>query len=157
MAWPRSDSHAEPNHRAPIRWQHRLNRERPNCTGANGSLPRECEWKHGDSGYSAGEKSLSHKKRKNLLDSDRPSHGRPLHVLTEGQFTIFTIQAFSGCALFGSLVWFVSPEAQVLLSSAARGQNCAGRSVRACRGRSIPPSPPLFFIWYCKLGIPMLS
>src|ERR1700693_2869050 len=38
MAWPRFDSQAGQNHRAPIRWQHRLNRERPNCTGANQSL-----------------------------------------------------------------------------------------------------------------------
>ena len=65
-----------------------------------------------------------------------------LHVLAKGQFTIFTIQAFSGCALFGSLVWFVSTEAQVLLSSAVQRQNSTGRSVGASPGRSIPPSPP---------------
>jgi len=72
----------------------------------------------------------------------KPEVNWRLHVLTEGRFTIFTTPPFSGCALFGSLVWFVSPEAQVLLSSAARGQNCAGRSVEASRGLSIPPSPP---------------
>jgi hypothetical protein len=45
--------------------------------------PRECGWKHGDSGHSAGEKNLcSTKPNKNRLDSDRPSHGRPFHSLT---------------------------------------------------------------------------
>jgi hypothetical protein len=48
--------------------------------------PRECGWKHGDSGRLGGEKKACPKKKKkkekNLLDSDRPSHGRPLNVLT---------------------------------------------------------------------------
>jgi hypothetical protein len=39
--------------RSIIRWQHRLNRERPTCTERQRFAPRECAWKHGDSGYSA--------------------------------------------------------------------------------------------------------
>src|SRR5579864_1335775 len=54
----------------------------PNLHRANRIAPRECEWKHGDSGHSAGEKSCLTKKQKNRLDSDRPSHGRRLHVST---------------------------------------------------------------------------
>ena len=29
-------------------------------------LPRECGWKHGDSGYSAGEKTFVHKKQQRI-------------------------------------------------------------------------------------------
>jgi hypothetical protein len=44
--------------------------------------PRECGWKHGDSGHSAGEtKPCSTKPMKNRLDPDLPSHGRRLHSL----------------------------------------------------------------------------
>src|SRR5438309_5902315 len=35
-----------------------------------------------------GEKPCPIKKKMNPLDSDRPSHGRPLHVLTTGQRVI---------------------------------------------------------------------
>ena len=50
----------------------------PNMHRAKRIAPRECGWKHGDSGYSAGrEKTCRTKKQKNRLDSDRPSHGRP--------------------------------------------------------------------------------
>ncbi len=43
---------------------------------------RECGWKHGDSGHSAGEQKLVPLKRQqNPLDSGRPSHGRRLHSL----------------------------------------------------------------------------
>jgi hypothetical protein len=44
------------------------------------SLLEECGWKGGDSGNSAGEKPCPTKKQKNPLDSDRPSHGRRLHL-----------------------------------------------------------------------------
>jgi len=37
IAWPRFNS-PEQNHRAPNRWQHRLNRERATCTERNESL-----------------------------------------------------------------------------------------------------------------------
>jgi hypothetical protein len=37
IAWPGFHSQ-EQNHRAIIRWQHRLNRERPTCTERNQSL-----------------------------------------------------------------------------------------------------------------------
>ena len=37
MAWPRSHIQ-EQSHRATIRWQHRLKRERPTCTERNDSL-----------------------------------------------------------------------------------------------------------------------
>ena len=54
----------------------------PNLHRAKRFAPRECEWKHGDSGYSAEEKPLCLRKTtKNALDSDRPSHGRRLHKL----------------------------------------------------------------------------
>ena len=60
IAWPRVDSQ-ELNHRAPNRWQHRLNRE-PQTAPSEPIAPRECEWKHGHSGYSAGDqKTLSNK------------------------------------------------------------------------------------------------
>src|SRR5208282_3161001 len=55
----------------------------PNMHRAKPIAPRECGWKHGDSGHSAGEtKPCSMKPVKNRLDSDRPSHGRRLHSLT---------------------------------------------------------------------------
>jgi hypothetical protein len=56
-------------------------REHPTCTERRQSLNEECGWKGGDSGSSAGEKPCPTKKRKNPLDSDRPSHGRRLHSL----------------------------------------------------------------------------
>jgi hypothetical protein len=63
------------NGRSIIRWQHRLKRETPNLHRARIAL-KECGWKGGDSGGSAGEQLCRTKKRKNPLDSDRPSHGR---------------------------------------------------------------------------------
>jgi len=36
----------------------------PNMHRAKRIAPRECGWKHGDSGHSAGEKQLSRKKHK---------------------------------------------------------------------------------------------
>src|SRR5437764_13025415 len=73
-----TNSYEEMKRRSLIRWQHRLNRERPTCTERN-FAPRECGWKHGDSGYSAGKKQCLTKPRPNRLDSDRPSHGRRYH------------------------------------------------------------------------------
>jgi hypothetical protein len=54
----------------------------PNVHRAKQIAPRECGWKHGDSGHSAGEKTCLIKTDKNQLDSDWPSHGRRLHSLT---------------------------------------------------------------------------
>ena len=52
----------------------------PNMHRAKRIAPRECGWKHGDSGPLGGKKqTLFNEKRNNPLDSDRPSHGRPLH------------------------------------------------------------------------------
>ena len=51
------------------------------CTERNKIAPRECGWKHGDSGHSAGEKACLRKRTKNRLDSGRPSHGRRLPSL----------------------------------------------------------------------------
>src|SRR4051794_30798230 len=51
----------------------------PNVHRAKQIAPRECGWKHGDSGHSAGEKTCLIKTDKNQLDSDWPSHGRRLH------------------------------------------------------------------------------
>jgi hypothetical protein len=49
--------------RSIIRWQHRLKREHPTCAERK-SLAEECGWKGGDSGDSAGEKTLSNEKTK---------------------------------------------------------------------------------------------
>src|SRR5262249_49757197 len=51
----------------------------PNLHRAKRFAPRECEWKHGDSGYSARRKPCRTKTQTNSLDSDRSSHGRRLH------------------------------------------------------------------------------
>src|SRR5208337_753578 len=61
----------------------------PNMHRAKRIAPRECGWKHGDSGHSAGEKSCSMKPDKNRLDSDRPSRGRRLH--SEPSFSAQTL------------------------------------------------------------------
>src|SRR5438105_1460773 len=51
----------------------------PNMHRAKRIAPRECGWKHGDSGERARtKKTCLTKKLKNRLDSDRPSHGRRL-------------------------------------------------------------------------------
>jgi hypothetical protein len=42
-------------------------------------LIKECGWKDGDSGDSAQKENACATKKKNCLDSDRPSHGRPCH------------------------------------------------------------------------------
>jgi len=40
------------------------------------SLTKECGWKDGDRGGPAPTKQTSDKKKKNRLDTNRPSHGR---------------------------------------------------------------------------------
>jgi hypothetical protein len=74
----REETKAQSRVGGPIRWQHRLKRERPTCT-ERPIAPRECGWKHGHSGDSAEEQPLFKRKNKNSLDFDRPSHGRRLH------------------------------------------------------------------------------
>src|SRR5580698_11390632 len=76
MAWPRFHSE-EQNHRAPIRWQHRLRRETPNMHRAIRIAPRECGWKHGDSGHSAGETNFVQRK-------NETTHLTPTGLLMEG-------------------------------------------------------------------------
>src|SRR5579864_2699774 len=81
MAWPRFHSaRAEPQGAKQIAAP--AETRTPNVHRAKPIAPRECEWKHGDSGDSAGEKTLSNEKTRNRLDSDRPSHGRRLHALS---------------------------------------------------------------------------
>src|SRR5271169_5501912 len=77
MAWPRFHSErAEPQGAKQMAAP--AEPRTPNMHRAKRIAPRECGWKHGDSGHSAGrEKPCPTKKRKNRLDSDRPSHGRP--------------------------------------------------------------------------------
>jgi len=79
MAWPRFDSErAERQGAKQMAAPAEL--RTPNMHRAKRIAPRECGWKHGDSGRLGGEKKACPKKKeKNLLDSDRPSHGRPLH------------------------------------------------------------------------------
>ena len=76
MAWPRFHSE-EQNHRAPNSWQHRLRRETPNMHRAKRIAPRECGWKHGDSGYSAGETNFVQRK-------NETTHLTPTGLLMEG-------------------------------------------------------------------------
>jgi hypothetical protein len=54
MAWPNFPS-TKMEERSTNRWQHRLKREHPTCTERNKIAQRECGWKGGDSGDSAGE------------------------------------------------------------------------------------------------------
>ena len=77
MAWPRFHSErAEPQGAKQIAAP--AEPRTPNLHRAKRIAPRECGWKHGDSGERAREKTTClTKKLKNRLDSDRPSHGRP--------------------------------------------------------------------------------
>src|SRR5579864_2553163 len=78
MAWPRFHSaRAEPQGAKQMAAP--AEPRTPNVHRAKRVAPRECGWKHGDSGHSAGEQRCFTKPVKNQLDSDRPSHGRPLH------------------------------------------------------------------------------
>ena len=71
--------------RSITRWQHLLNRVHPTCT-ERPSLNKECGWKGGDrSGLAQGQELTGRKRRtktslqerkKNILDTHRPSHGR---------------------------------------------------------------------------------
>jgi len=50
---------------------------------ARRSLPQKCGWKHGNAGYSAGENLCLRKNNRALtLNTDRPSHGRPITLKT---------------------------------------------------------------------------
>ena len=81
IAWPRFHSpRAEPQGAKQMAAP--AETRTPNMHRAKRIAPRECGWKHGDSGHSAGEENLVQSKpNKNRLDSDRPSHGRRLHSL----------------------------------------------------------------------------
>jgi hypothetical protein len=89
--------------RSTIRWQHRLKREHPTCTERTKSLNKECGWKGGDSGDSAGEKPCSTKSEE-PLDSDRPSHGRRLHSLRIGQPGVTVAYKKDGTRLLQRLI-----------------------------------------------------
>jgi len=97
-AWPTSIFVTE--ERSIIRWQHRVQRERPTCTERKHRSP-ECGWKDGVSGDSAGEKPCPTKNKTNPLDSDRPSHGKRYR-----NFAPFVRQTAErkaqACAQFGS-------------------------------------------------------
>ena len=87
MAWPRFHS-KEQNHRAPNRWQHRLKRERPTCTERNESLLESADGSMATVATRREKKPCSNKTKKNRLDSDRPSHGRPLHSSSFAQESV---------------------------------------------------------------------
>src|SRR5579862_5296567 len=78
MDWPTFPSQ-EQNHRAPIRWQHRQNRERPTCTERNESLLESADGSMATVATRREKNICLIRNTTNLLDSDRPSHGRPLH------------------------------------------------------------------------------
>ena len=81
MAWPRFDSpRVEPQGAKQMAAP--AEPRTPNVYRAKRIAPRECGWKGGDSGDSAGEKPCPTKRQSNPLDTDRPSHGRRLHSLT---------------------------------------------------------------------------
>lgn len=61
IAWPRFDSQtAEP--KGAKQMAAPAEPRTPNVHRAKRIAPRECGWKHGDSGHSAGEKNVFHKK-----------------------------------------------------------------------------------------------
>ena len=61
------------------RWQHRLN-ENAQHAPSERIAPRECEWKHGDSGHSAGEENVPNKKETRIDLT-------PTGLLMEGDYT----------------------------------------------------------------------
>ena len=73
-AWP--DFPRKRKQRSTIRWQHRLKREHPTCTERK-PLNKECGWKGGDSGNSAGRKNIVQRKNKR-------THLTPTGLLMEG-------------------------------------------------------------------------
>jgi hypothetical protein len=79
MAWPRFHSE-EQNHRAPIRWQHRLYRERPTCTERNDSLLESADGSMATVVHSAGETNY-------VQPSQRRIDLTPTGLLMEGHFT----------------------------------------------------------------------
>src|SRR5882672_9893430 len=75
--------------RSIIRWQHRLKREHPTCTERkqNRSLRLRMEgWRQWQLG---GRKTLSN--GRNLLDSDRASHGRRSHSLENSLLNLHSV------------------------------------------------------------------
>src|SRR5262250_525265 len=66
--------------RSPIRWQHRLQREHPTCTERR-SLTQSADGRVATVSADGMTTLLSNKNAKKLLDSNRPSHGSPLHFL----------------------------------------------------------------------------
>ena len=86
--------------RSITRWQHLLNRVHPTCT-ERPSLNKECGWKGGDrSGLAQGQELTGRKRRtktslqerkKNILDTHRPSHGRsyPAGISSNGTSRAF--------------------------------------------------------------------
>ena len=67
-----------------IRWQRRLKRERPTCTERK-NRSQSADGRMATVATRQEKKPCPTKTQKNPLDSDRPSHGRRLHVLTSGQ------------------------------------------------------------------------
>ena len=72
----------EQNHRAPNRWQHRLNRERPMCTERNKSLLESADGSMATVATRREKKRCLSKTDKNRLDSDRPSTGKAFTLRT---------------------------------------------------------------------------
>jgi hypothetical protein len=63
------------------RWQHRLNREHPTCTERGVAQMRVRM--EGGRQYLLGSAN-DRAKRKRSVDTDRPSHGRPMHASSVG-------------------------------------------------------------------------
>jgi hypothetical protein len=77
IAWPRLYSN-EQNHRALIRWQHRLNRERPTCTERPESL---LESAHGSMA------TVATRREEKTVNVKPPTRLTPTGLLMEGDFT----------------------------------------------------------------------
>jgi hypothetical protein len=79
IAWPRFDSPRAESQGAKQMAAPAETRT-PNMHRAKRIAPRECEWKHGDSGYSAGEKDLVQRR-------DNKTYLTPTGLLMEGVYT----------------------------------------------------------------------
>src|SRR5579859_6854789 len=89
MAWPRFHSaRAEPQGANQIAAP--AETRTPHMHRANRFAPRECGWKHGDSGYSAGDKNL-------VQHSPTRIDLTPTGLLMEGHFTQISTAFGSGC------------------------------------------------------------
>ncbi len=116
----------------------------PNLHRAKRIAPRECGWKHGDSGSSAREKRCSTKQKQNRLDSDRPSHGRRLHSLTDNSTTADCKAVRSGLASEPACpAW----RSQILINRALYCQRLSTHPQNAdecaTRPEACPCAPPL--------------